>query len=115
MADTLIAQRLRELREKTGESQDTVAEACGISRVSLARYETAIREPKIQNAAKLARHYGVPTDYLMADEPEKPNAVEDEERKRYLSKLTEYTPAQLKELTDLAARLWPEEKKRRQS
>jgi len=99
MADTLIAQRLRELREKTGESQDTVAEACGISRVSLARYETAIREPKIQNAAKLARHYGVPTDYLMADEPEQPQTAPkystDQRKEIVLKKLEKKSLAQL--------------------
>ena len=65
MADMIIAARMRELREKAGESLDEVAEKCEISRVTLARYENGARTPVLKNAAKLAAYYGVDTDYLM--------------------------------------------------
>lgn len=60
-----IAKRLRSLRERAGTTQDEVAEACDISRVTLARYENGSRIPVIKNAARLAKYYGVQTDYLV--------------------------------------------------
>lgn len=63
-----IAKRLRSLRERAGATQDEVAEACDISRVTLARYENGSRMPVIKNAARLAKYYGVKTDYLVGSE-----------------------------------------------
>lgn len=63
-----IAKRLRSLRERAGATQDEVAEACDISRVTLARYENGSRIPVIKNAARLAKYYGVKTDYLVGSE-----------------------------------------------
>lgn len=65
MEETFIPARLRELREKADVSQEIAAESCGISRVSLARYETGARVPELKIAARLAKYYGVPTDYLL--------------------------------------------------
>lgn len=90
MQETLIPSRLRELREKAGVSQEVVAESCCISRVTLARYENGTRLPKIQNAARLAKYYGVPTDYLMEPETglEQPEPTPlDQKRTEILQKL----------------------------
>lgn len=66
MSETSITQeRLRNLRAKSGKNQDTVAEACDISRIALARYESGQRMPKMNILAKLAEYYGVTVDYLM--------------------------------------------------
>lgn len=100
-------ERLRELRLKRGMTQTQVGDLIGVSCVTIGRYEAGEREPSNAKIAALADYFGVSVDYLMGrSEPSHP--MEDAERERYLSKLTEYTPAQLKELTDLAARLWPE-------
>lgn len=70
VSESGIGTRLRELRKKTGESQETVAEACGISRTALARYEIETRKPEIDIASRLAGHFGVSVDYLLGrDEP----------------------------------------------
>lgn len=59
-----IAIRLKELREKSGKTQDTVADACGISRLTLSRYESGTNEPKASALASLAQYYNVPVDSL---------------------------------------------------
>ena len=65
MDNNTISARLRELRTIKGVSQDTVAEACAISRVGLARYETGQRVPVVKIASRLAEYYGVSVEYLL--------------------------------------------------
>ena len=75
MDNNTISARLRELRTIKGVSQDTVAEACAISRVGLARYETGQRVPVVKIVSRLAEYYGVSVEYLLgkdsAESPEK--------------------------------------------
>ena len=107
--------RFRECREASGLTQKYVALTLGVKGPSVSNWESGKTTPTTENVAALAKLYNVSVDYLLGRDEEQPQAVEDVERQRYVSKLTEYTPAQLKELRDLAARLWPEEKQRRQS
>lgn len=65
MASKTIAERLRELRNIKGVNQDIAAEACDISRIALARYETGQRVPLAGITARLADYYGVSVDYLL--------------------------------------------------
>lgn len=77
MPNSSIKNRLCELRHKKGVNQDTAAEACGISRIALARYEGGTRTPRIEIASKLAAYYGVSVDYLLGREDQEPHeAVE---------------------------------------
>jgi transcriptional regulator with XRE-family HTH domain len=70
MENNSIADRLRALRSEKGVNQETVAEAVGISRVGLARYETGQRIPVLKIAARLADYYGVSVPHLLGnDEP----------------------------------------------
>ena len=107
--------RFRECREASGLTQKYVALTLGVKGPSVSNWESGKTTPTTENVAALAKLYNVSVDYLLGRDEEQPKSMEDAERQRYVSKLTEYTPAQLKELTDLAARLWPEEKQRRQS
>lgn len=70
MEENKIALTLRELRDKKGVSQDIVSEACGMTRVTLARYETGARIPKAENIARLAAYYGVTSDYILGRDQE---------------------------------------------
>ena len=71
-----ISDRLRDLRAQKGASQDEVAEACDMSRVALARYETGTRIPRAEYVSRLADFYGVTVDYLMGrDAPAEPAAL----------------------------------------
>ena len=77
-----IGQRLLKIRTEKDETQEQVADSVGISYVSLSRYETGQRMPKMNILAKLADHYGVTTDELLgratADElePQAPKTPE---------------------------------------
>ena len=72
MDNNTISARLRELRTIKGVSQDTVAEACAISRVGLARYETGQRVPVVKIASRLAEYYGVSVEYLLGKDSSEP-------------------------------------------
>lgn len=56
--------RLIELRINAGYSQEIVAQRTGISRASISLYELGIRQPSLDNLAKLALLYGVTMDYI---------------------------------------------------
>lgn len=65
---TSISDRLKLLRSQKDVNQDVVAEACNMSRIALARYETGARIPRSENAARLADYYGVTVDYILGRE-----------------------------------------------
>lgn len=107
MGTISIADRLRELRAAKKLNQDEVAEACGISRIALARYETGTRTPRAVYVARLAEYYGVTVDYLMgrdevpAPQPTKP-LPPPESIPEYLARLT---PENRAFIEDMAKRL----------
>lgn len=90
MSSKLISSRLCDLREKSGVSQDVVAEACNISRVALTRYENGQREPRMQIAARLADYYGVSVDYILGRD-EKTEPLTDNRSKQRNEKIEEAT------------------------
>lgn len=68
MSELTIADKLKALRSKKGVNQDIAAEACEISRIGLARYETGQRVPRAEIVSRLADYYGVTVDYLLGRE-----------------------------------------------
>lgn len=59
----MIGKKLRELRgDKTLQE---VADALGITRVSLGYYEKGERKPDSDMIIKIARYYGVSSDYIL--------------------------------------------------
>ena len=103
MKSISIADRLRDLRSRKGVSQDEASEACGISRIALARYETGARSPRPEITVKLADYYGVTVDYLMgrddipAPQPAKPLPPPDSIQE-YLAQLTPENRAFIEEM-----------------
>lgn len=67
MQETL-SERLFRLRNENNLTQEQAAEAVGISRVALTRYENGQRMPKMNIVDSLAKIYGVSIDYLMGRE-----------------------------------------------
>ena len=61
----VIGTNLLNIRTKKGETQEQVADSVGISYVSLSRYETGQRMPKMNILARLADHFGVTVDELL--------------------------------------------------
>lgn len=56
---------IKEIREAAGMSQESLAVASGVTRVSIARYETGERVPSLEIAARIARALNCKIDDLM--------------------------------------------------
>lgn len=61
----LFKERLRALRKEHGETQVQVAAAIGIVEQHYQKFEGGVNMPNIENAWKLADHFGVSIDYLV--------------------------------------------------
>ena len=61
----IVKERLRKLRKETGETQVQVAMAIGIADRHYQRFEGGVNLPNLENAWKLADHFGVSIDYLV--------------------------------------------------
>ena len=57
-------QRLQQLRPRKGISARTLAELCGKSKNSIARYESGERSPSLAAVVIIADFFGVSLDYL---------------------------------------------------
>ena len=55
----LVAERLIRLRKEKKETQQVVAEACGITRSTYASYEQGERTPSDVTKVRLANHFNV--------------------------------------------------------
>ena len=67
MNQELFAAKLKELRKKSGLSQDGIAEKLGISVQAVSKWECAQSYPDIGLLADIADIYGVSIDYLLRD------------------------------------------------
>ena len=73
---TSIGERIRQLREARGWTQDELAEAAEMNRVTVAKYERGIIEPRTKSLAKLAQAFEISADALISGEQASP--AEDE-------------------------------------
>ena len=60
-----VGERIAILRKNAGEEQNELADYLGISRGSLANYETGKRKPDINTIIRIARRYNTSTDYIL--------------------------------------------------
>ncbi len=60
-----VSKRIVSLREEKGETQQELANAVGITRQSLSRYEIAARTASVEVLGALAQHFNVSADYLL--------------------------------------------------
>lgn len=58
-------QHIRELREDSDTSQETLAKLLNISQTTYSRYETGNLDIPSQSLIKLAEHYKISIDYLV--------------------------------------------------
>lgn len=63
--EIFMKERLRELRKEQHETQVQVAVALGIAESHYQKYERGASLPNLENAWKLADHFGVSVDYLI--------------------------------------------------
>lgn len=72
-----IANRLVELRKKSGLSQEELADKLGISRQSVSKWERAESSPDTDNLICLAKIYGVSLDELLSTDQEVEEIAKD--------------------------------------
>ena len=60
-----VSEQLRQLRTSRNFSQGQIADAVGVSRSAMSAYENSLRQPSYDILVRLARLYGVSTDYLL--------------------------------------------------
>ena len=60
-----LGQRLKELREEKGYTQQQFSDLIGINSVTYLHYEKEQRRPSFELLADIANFYGVTVDYLL--------------------------------------------------
>ena len=68
----IFADKLIQLRKKSGWSQEELAEQMGVSRQSISKWEGAQSIPDLEKIIRLAKLFSVSTDYLLLDEMGEP-------------------------------------------
>lgn len=66
--------RLKQLRQKTGDTQEDVAKAIGVTRRGYQKMENEESQIKSDKAQKLAKYFGVSVGYLLGYESESEQA-----------------------------------------
>ena len=66
----ILADKIIELRKKSGWSQEELAEKMDVSRQSISKWEGAQSVPDMARIVRLSELFGVSTDYLLKDEME---------------------------------------------
>ena len=65
-----ICDKIMQARKKAGMSQIDLADAMGVSRQSVSKWETGEANPEISKLTQLARTLGVSVDWLLSEEEE---------------------------------------------
>lgn len=60
----ILADKIIELRRKSGMSQEELAEKLNVSRQSVSKWESAASIPDLTRILEMSRLFGVTTDYL---------------------------------------------------
>ncbi len=77
----ILADKIMELRKKSGWSQEELAEKMHVSRQSVSKWEGAQSVPDLEKIILLSQIFGVSTDYLLKDEiEEEEHLIVSEER-----------------------------------
>jgi len=69
----MFGDRLKELREDAGMTQEMLAQYLKVSRQTISGYEVSSSEPSIENLIKMADLFHVSLDYLCGRTKEKEN------------------------------------------
>lgn len=62
---SIFAERLKDLRDKKGNTQTEVGKALGKSREAVSKYEIGEREPDLEAVASLSKYFNVSADYIL--------------------------------------------------
>ena len=73
----ILADKIIDLRKKNGWSQEELAEMLDVSRQSISKWEGAQSIPDMNRIIKMSEIFGVSTDYLLKDEIDAPEYVDE--------------------------------------
>ena len=59
--------RIKKLRKEAGLTQAQLASKIGVNAVTLSRYETGDRNPKVDKLVKMSKVFGVKLEYLLSE------------------------------------------------
>lgn len=76
-------ERLQTLRKKAGFSQEKLAEACGVSRQAVSKWEAGQSQPDMDKLVRLSKLFGVSLDELIGGEKETVRGVSDQHTYRF--------------------------------
>lgn len=65
-----VGERIKYLREKKGESQETLGRAIGLSQNSISKLEKGVTQLTLENQYSLVKHFNVSHDYLVSGNDE---------------------------------------------
>lgn len=60
----IFAERLKELRNEKGLTQNQLAKELGLTHTAICRWESGLRMPTAQAIVIIAKYFGVSADYL---------------------------------------------------
>lgn len=84
----ILADKIINLRKKNSWSQEELAEKLGVSRQSISKYEGAQSIPDMDKILKLSKIFGVTTDYLIKDEIEAPEFLDEDYEESKMRKVS---------------------------
>lgn len=64
---------LKEIRKERGMTQQQLADSCGMKNTRIANYEAGIREPRLQDAQKIAVVLNCTLDELIGEPKQEPS------------------------------------------
>lgn len=79
----MIGERIKEVREKNGFTQSSLAKKLGLSRSAVNAWEMGVSIPSAQYLIELAKLFKVSTDYILEVEPQETlniTSLENEEK-----------------------------------
>ena len=71
-----VSEKLRELRKKSGMTQEQVAQKIGLTRQAISSYESGRTEPGLDILKELSRVYDVEISELLSDKEQLDRTVE---------------------------------------
>ncbi|WP_017728799.1 helix-turn-helix domain-containing protein [Halalkalibacterium ligniniphilum] len=96
----MFSNRLKNLRNNNGYTQQEMANRLGITRQAYGKYENSQAEPDIKTLKKIAEIFNVKTDYLLGrtDKPTVDLKPESEKENLFFFDQENITPEEAKEL-----------------
>lgn len=74
-----FSEKLATLRKESGDTQESFAEAMGVSRQTVSKWEAGTAMPDVENLLRISEHFGVTTDELLRGEKSMAPMPEDED------------------------------------